>query len=77
MSACSSTEVPFEGREKSELPRLKDHIMREKHVGFVGVLEGVDVGGSSSVTDESAVGKGTASPRSNVCSSGGGGGLCF
>ena len=51
--------------------------MREKHVGFVGVLEGVDVGGSSSVTDESAVGKGTASPRSNVCSGGGGGGLCF
>ena len=54
--------------------------MCEKHVGFVGVLEGVEVGGSSSVadeSDESIVSKGTVSPRSDVCSGGGGGGLCF
>ena len=54
--------------------------MCEKHVGFVGVLEGVEVGGSSSVadeSDESVVSKGTVSLRSDVCSNGGGGGLCF
>ena len=49
--------------------------MHERHVGFVGVLEGVDVGGSYSVTDESVVGKGTVSPRSEVCSSSSS--LCF
>ena len=71
-SACSSsawlTEVPFEGREKSELPHRKDDVMYEKRVG--GVLDRADdVGGSSAAACETTVGKETVSlgVRSDIC----------